>query len=178
LFSCYVCMFCGILCCFGLFWIVLDFGFTFNRKGRSVLKKGRDGRNSCTSCHSVTENCYPVLDSLNPHPKPQQKKKKSLRFCLCSSRVTYGYLFIVLSQRSVSINRFKVRICLASSHCCTNLYPLCIHVSLQSYHGILVGCLEILVQILEVGKLERLRHHHIFFFCIGLCFKGGRGVRA
>src|SRR5271154_4633190 len=26
-FSCYVCMFCGILDCFGLFWIVLDFGF-------------------------------------------------------------------------------------------------------------------------------------------------------
>jgi hypothetical protein len=85
--------------------------------------------------------------------------------------IVYGLL--VLSQRSVSINRFKVRICLASSHCCTNLYPLCIHVSLQSYHGILVGCLEILVQILEVGKLETLRHHHIFFSVSDFVLKGG-----
>src|SRR5437762_14311794 len=88
----------------------------FNRKGRSVLKKGRDGRNSCTSCHSVTENCYPVLGSLNP-PSKTPSIKNSLRFCLCSSRVTYGYLFIVLSQRSVSITRFKVTIYLAFVHC-------------------------------------------------------------
>jgi len=70
--------FLGTVVCSVEFWIVLDLiGFrvlTFNRKGRSVLKKGRDGRTSCTSCYSVTENCYPVLGSLNPHPKPQQKK--------------------------------------------------------------------------------------------------------
>ena len=84
----------------------------FNRKGRSVLKKGRDGRNSCTSCHSVTEIRL-ACSGLSQSPI----QKISLRFCLCSSRVAYGYLFIVLSQRSVSIAQFKVRICLAFVHC-------------------------------------------------------------
>ena len=70
--------FLGTVVCSVEFCIVLDLiGFrvlTFNRKGRSVLKKGRDGRNSCTSCHSVTENCYPVLGSLNPPSKTPTKK--------------------------------------------------------------------------------------------------------
>ena len=68
-FSCYVCMFCGILDCFGLFWISVS---TLNRKGRSVLKKGRDGRNSCTGCHSVMQLCSGP--SLNPPSKTPSKK--------------------------------------------------------------------------------------------------------
>jgi hypothetical protein len=95
--------FLGTVVCSVEFCIVLDLiGFrvlTFNRKGRSVLKKGRDGRTSSTSCYSVTENCYPVLGSLNPHPKPQQKKN----------------LFGSVSVRSVS----HTVICLSS---CRNVW--------------------------------------------------------
>jgi hypothetical protein len=75
LVSWYGCMFCGILYCFGFNWILVWNG---HWKGKSVLKKGRDGRNSCTSCHSVTENCYPVLALSIPHPIPHPKKFSSV----------------------------------------------------------------------------------------------------
>jgi len=158
----------------------------FNRKESSVLKKGRDGRNSCTSCHSVTEIRL-ACSGLSQSPI----QKNSLRFCLCSSRVAYGYLFIVLSQRSVSITRFKVRIYLAFVHCPRSRsqaqYQATV-VRIFTPSAFMYLCNLITVFWLAAWKFwfkfwksESWKHYAItnfFFFCIRFCFKGGRGVRA
>ena len=148
-------------------------------RGRSVLKKGRDGRNSC---HSVTENCYPGL-SQSPIQNPNQKI--SLRFCLCLSHVTYDSLFTVLSQLSVSVTRslsFGLKSeSPASSLCRTTLSSLRILVFLQFYHGSWLAPRKFWFKFwkLEIWKFGNTTPSPIFiFFCIGLCFKGGRGVRA
>ena len=94
--------FLGTVVCSVEFLIVLDLiGFrfsTFNRKGSSVSKKGRDGHNSCTNCHSVTETCYPILSSLNP---PILNFFSSVTVSV--RPVIYRFMFTVLSQLSVSV---------------------------------------------------------------------------
>ena len=84
----------GTVVCSVEFCIVLDligfwFGAVIGRRS-SVLKKGRDGRNSCTSCRSVTENCYPVLALSIPHPIPHPKKFSSVLslFVSCHIRLS------------------------------------------------------------------------------------------
>jgi hypothetical protein len=95
--------------CFGLFWISV---LNAQSEGKVCFKEGK-GWSQLLYQLSLGHGKLLSCSGLSQSPSKTPTKKKSLRFCLCSFRVTYGYLFIVLSQRLVSITRFKVGIRLA-----------------------------------------------------------------
>src|SRR5271154_4717230 len=78
-------------------------------------KKGRDSRNSCTSCHSVTEICSGLSI---PHPKPHPKNFSSVLslFVPCHIRLSV-YCPVATLGHSVFFIRSKVRIRLAFVRC-------------------------------------------------------------
>src|SRR5271170_6835861 len=88
----------------------------FNRKGRSILKKGRDGRNSCTSCHSVTEICSGLsIPHPIPHPIPPSKK---ILFGSVSVRPMSHTVVCLLPCRNVRSPSLGLKSeCIAFIHC-------------------------------------------------------------
>jgi hypothetical protein len=169
-------MFCGILDCFGFRFL------TFNRKGRSVLKKGRDGRNQLSLGHGKLLSC-PGL-SQSPIQNPIQKKNL---FGSVSVRPVSHTVICLLSCRNVrspslglkseAISRlFTVRGRVPRLSIKSLSYESLPPLHLCNLITVLVGCLEILVQILEVGKLESWKHYAItiFFFSVSdFVLKGG-----
>ena len=105
---------------FGLFWISV---LNVQSEGKVCFKEGK-GRSQLLYQLSLGHETVILFWTLSI---PIQQKKKL-------SRVTYGYLFIVLSQRSVSITRFKVRIRLALlSFSNVSLLVLCQSFYLRNY---------------------------------------------
>src|SRR5271168_941731 len=128
-----------------------------------------------TPVPAVTRSRKSVLGSLSiPHPKPHPKNFSSVLslFVPCHIRLSV-YCPVATLGHSVFFIRSKVRIRLAFVRCQwsrshaqhqvtvirTTLSSLRIHVSLQFYHGFWLAARKLLVQILEIGKLETLRHH-------------------
>jgi len=155
----------------------------FNRKGSSVLKKGGDG-------YTNLSRFVILFWALSiPHPNFFSSATVSIRLvshtviCLLSyhnvrslslgsrnpSRITY--LFSVTSR----ILGLSLRL-----YGCQSLVSALVRFSfiLQSFHSVWLVARKFWF---KFWKSEGWKHYAITnfsFFCIGLCFKGGRGVRA